>query len=730
MSKIIASSAIRGAHAIYDRVMGKYNEAVSKFGLDKEVKLPNTGYYLPVIYGLLGIPVKTLGDMKPVLDKCKDLLPPFVDEKVWVPYLGHTLDAGAATLFLYEIEESLKYLQDPVPYFVSEDCDEDHLWLGAADDIILRKRGVEFVDGTAPGFAAIVGEAPDVDTAVKLAKQLIDKSLYVFMGGGKFAEQLKKAGMQLGWSTRLVPFGEAVSAHIFSLGFATRAALAFGGIKPGDYKNILLYNKNRVFAFVLALGEVTDEKYAAAAGAINYGFPAIADTNIPQILPTGVCTYEHVVSNVPLDEIVDKCVEVRGLKVTVTKIDIPVSYGPAYEGERVKKENMRLELGGPKSFGFEFCRMKDMDEVKDGHIEVIGPDIDQLPEGATVPIAIWLEVAGRKMQEDFEPILERQFHHLLNQAEGVLHIGQRDIIWMRITKKAFESGFRLKHLGTILHAKLHNDFGNILDKIQVKIYTEPDKVKELLEEARKTYRKREERMAGLADESVDTFYSCTLCQSFAPTHVCVVTPERPGLCGAYNWLDCRAAFEINPTGPNQPIAKGTVIDELTGQWDTVNQFVYEKSGNAIERFSAYSILQDPMTSCGCFEAIVVILPLTQGFMVVDRDFNGMTPCGMTFSTLAGQVGGGAQTPGFVGISRQFVLSKKFLLAEGGLPRVVWMPKAMKEFLKEGIEKRAAELGLEDFYNKIADETCATTEEELYEFLQKVNHPVLSMEPLM
>jgi len=390
---------------------------------------------------------------------------------------------------------------------------------------------------------------------------------------------------------------------------------------------------------------------------------------------------------------------------------------------------MRVELGGPKSFGFEFCRMKDMEEVKDGHIEVIGPDLDEIPEGATVPIAIWLEVAGRKMQEDFEPILERQFHHLLNQAEGVLHIGQRDIIWMRITKKAYESGFRLKHLGTILHAKLHNDFGNILDKIQVKIYTEPEKVKELLEEARKTYRKREERMAGMTDESVDVFYSCTLCQSFAPTHVCVITPERPGLCGAYNWLDCRAAFEINPTGPNQPIQKADEIDSLKGQWGTVNQFVYEKSGNAIERFNAYSIMEDPMTSCGCFEAITVVLPMTQGFMIVDRDYNGMTPCGMTFSTLAGQVGGGAQTPGFCGISRQFVLSKKFLLAEGGLARVVWMPKALKEFLKDGLEKRAQEAGLEDFYNKIADETVATTEEELMEFLQKVNHPVLSMDPL-
>jgi acetyl-CoA synthase len=728
MSKIIATAAIRGSHEIYKRVEGKYNEALKKYGADKKVEFPNTGYFLPVIYGLLGLKVANLGDMKPVFEKCKSLLPPQVADKVWVPYLGHVLDAGASTLFLFEMEEAMKYLEKP-PYFVSEDCDEDHLWLGAADDIILRKRGVEFVDGTAPGFAAIVGEAPTIEIAMKIAKQCIDKSLYVFMAGGKFAQQLKDGGMQLGWSTRLVPFGEDTSAAIFALGFATRAALAFGGLKPGDFKNILLYNKSRVFAFVLALDKVTDEKYAAAAGAINYGFPAIAETDIPQILPTGVCTYEHVVSNVPLDEIVERCVEVRGLKVTVTKIDIPVSYGPAYEGERIKKENMRLELGGPKSFGFEFCQMKDMEEVKDGAIEVIGKDIDGLGEGTTTPVAVWVEVAGRKMQEDFEPILERQIHHLLNQAEGILHMGQRDIVWMRITKKAFESGLRLKHLGTILHAKLHNDFGNILDKIQIKIYTDTDKIKELLDVARKTYRKREERMAGLADEGVDTFYSCTLCQSFAPTHVCVVTPERPGLCGAYNWLDCRAAFEINPTGPNQPIPKGNSLDDLRGQWDTVNEFIYQKSGNVIERFNAYSIMEDPMTSCGCFEAITVVLPMTQGFMIVDRDYSGMTPCGMSFSTLAGQVGGGAQTPGFVGMSRQYVLSKKFILAEGGLNRLLWLPKAMKEYLKEGIEKRGAELGIADLYNKIADETSVTTEEELTGFLEKVKHPVLSLEPL-
>lgn len=733
MSKIIISAAIRGAHLVVDRTEKKINEAIAKFGADKKVDLPNTGYYLPVIYGILGEAVKTLGDMPNIIKKCRELLPPEPTSDLWLPYLGLGLDAGMATLFAYDMEEALKYLEDPVPYLVAEDSTDEHLWLGAADDIILRKRGVEFVDGSAPGFAAVVGAAPTNAIAVKLAKEMQEKNLYVFMAGetdGKtFSEQLREEGVQLGWNTRLVPFGRDVSAAIHAMGFATRAALAFGGVAPGDYARILKYNKDRIFAFVLALGHVSDEKYAAAAGVINWGFPTIADTDIPQILPTGVCTYEHVVSNVPHDEMVAKAIEVRGLKITITKVPVPVSYGPAFEGERIKKEDMHVELAGPKAVGFELVTMKDADKVKDGYFEVIGPNLADVEPGTRLPLAIEVEVSGRKMQTDFEPILERQIHHLLNGAEGVLHIGQRDIIWMRISKKAKQSGFDLSHFGSIIHAKFHSEFNAILDKVQVKIYTDEEKVTELLMEARHRYAERDSRLKGLTDEAVDLFYSCTLCQSFAPNHVCVISPERAGLCGAYNWLDGKAAFEINPTGPNQPIEKGSTLDLKKGQWDGVNKFVYSASGNALERFNAYSMMEDPMTSCGCFEAIAVLMPMANGVMVVDRDFTGMTPCGMQFSTLAGSVGGGQQTPGFVGISKLYVASKKFISADGGLPRLAWLPKHLKEFLKDHLIARAQEEGLDDFYNKIATEEDCTTEEEVMEFMTKVNHPALSMDPM-
>jgi len=733
MSKIILSAAIRGARAIVDRVEKKVSDAIEKHGENKEVKLPNTGYYLPVIYGILGHKVEKLGDMKPVLEKCRSLLPPPVTEKLWLPYLGQGLDAGMATLFAYDMEEALKYLESPLPYVLGEDPTDDNIWLGAADDVIMRKRGVEFVDGSAPGFAAVVGSAPDAQTAAKIAKELQEKGIYVFMAsehnGKTLSDQLVEAGTQVGWPTRLVPFGRDTSAAIHALGFATRAAMAFGGVQPGDFRGILKYNKNRIFAFVLALGEVTDEWYAAAAGAINYGFPTIADTDIPEILVTGICTYEHVVSDIPHDEIVQKAIEVRGLKIQIAKIDIPVSHSPAFEGERIARDAMHVELAGPKAEGFEFCQSLPMDQVEDGKFTVVGPDLDEMEEGKTYPMGIWVDVAGRNMQSDFEPILERQIHHLLNGAEGVLHIGQRDIVWMRISKKAFAAGFSLKHFGTILHAKFHNEFGKILDKVQVTVYTDPAKVSEKIEEARTVYHEREARMGAMTDESVDTFYSCTLCQSFAPDHVCVITPERPGLCGAYNWLDGKAAYEITPTGPNQPIDKGDTIDLVLGQWKGVNEFVYQNSHEAVPSFSAYSLMSDPMTSCGCFEAIVVLMPMANGVMVVDRDYAGETPCGMPFSTLAGTVGGGAQTPGFVGVSKFYIGSRKFISAEGGIKRLAWMPKALKEALKDAIQKRADEEGIPNLLDAIATEEDAVTEEAVMEFMTEKGHPALEMDPM-
>jgi acetyl-CoA synthase len=730
MSRIVAAAAIRGSHAIFNEAQAKLNRLLEERGADCKVEFPETAFYLPMIYALLGEEVKKLGDLPPIMERVRGLLSEEPGDHVWLPYLSKTLDAGIATLISEEVLMALGYLDGTEP--------TDGTWHGFISDTILRTLGIQLVDGRMPGFAAIVGAAPDTETAVKIVREIQKRNILTFLIGNHegrtMRDQLLEAGVigedpKAGWDIYIVPLGPRTEHIIYALNWAIRGALTFGGHKKGQWKQCLDYTRARIFAFGLGLGTIDDLKFASGAGAINMGFPVICDTEIPEILPTGVCTYEELVRELDHDRIVERCVEVRGVKVTVTDLDVPVPVAAAFEGETVRKADMRVEFNGKFGDVCEYLKMREMDEVEDGKITIIGPDVDTVEEGGRMAMGTLIEVAGRKMQKDFEPVLERHLHIVYNHAMGIFHMGQRDIPWIRISKSAYDAGFRLEHFGKLIHGRLLQDFPSIVDKVQVTIMTEPEKVHELLKEARAAYHERDERVAKMTDESVDTFYSCTLCQSYAPNHVCIISPERLGLCGAYNWLDGKASHEMNPAGPNQPVLKGRVIDPKKGQWEGVNEFVYKASNRTIERFNAYSLMEDPMSSCGCFECIMAILPEANGVMIVNREYPGMTPSGMPFSTLAGSVGGGVQTPGFLGIGRLYITSRKFILAEGGLPRVLWMPKELKEDVKERFIARAEEIGMPDLLDKVADETVGTDMGELLPWWEKVGHPALTMDPL-
>jgi acetyl-CoA synthase len=761
MSRYIATHAIRGANALVIEAELMLQIALSEKGPDTKVAFPNTAYYLPLILGMTGQTVETLGQLEPIVKQARQLLHPVPSKNHWTPYLGETLDSGMATLLAAETIEAIRFVYslqpEPMPgfhlaggtSFTSPDAGnggssaDGHL-NGPIDDIQLRSWGIQLVDGRMPGFAAIVGAAKSNEVAVKIVRELQKRNILCFLSGNvngrSIIHQLVEEGVELGYDTYTVPFGTDTISAIYALGFAVRSALTFGGLKGGQARDILLYNKERVFAFVLALGEVDDLKYAAAAGAINFGFPVIADTVIPEILPTGITRYEHVVS-MPFNEIpgkddleraermVQKCIEVRGVKVKMADVPVPVPYGSAFEGEVVRKTDMRIEFGGKYSRCFEYLHMAPLDQVVDGKVEVVGQGFEDVPSQGHIDMGIVVEVAGRQMQEDFEPVLERQIHYFINGASGIQHIGQRDIAWIRISNAAAEKGFNLEHFGKILHARFKTDFGAIVDKVQVTIYTDPEKLQEWLARARQAYDYRNKRLADLTDDKVEEFYSCTLCQSFAPNHVCVVSPERLGLCGAYNWLDCKASFNINPTGPNQPIKLGKQVDLTKGYWTGTNDYAKIGSHGVIQEVSMYSIMENPMTACGCFECIVMLIPEANGVMVVSREDTSMTPAGMTFSTLAGIAGGGLQTPGVMGVGKYYLISPKFISADGGFKRVVWMSSVLKEAMSEELKVVATREGDPDLIEKIADERNVTSVDELLAWLEEHNHPALVMDPM-
>lgn len=732
MSKIIASAAIRGAKSLVAKAEEMIEKAIAEKGKDYVFEFPDTAYYLPMIYAMTGFPVKTIGDMKVALGFAKELLHDEPEEDVWRPYLGEALDSGMATLFAEEIILAIRYIYGLEPY---KDPETGYVYNGFITDTIQRNLGIQLVDGTMPGFAAIIGAAPTDEIAVNICRELQEKNILTFLAGqsngDSVTKQLMRQGIELGWDTRLVPLGPDTEHTLYALDWSIRAALIFGNVKPGEYKKQLKYTKDRVFAFALALGPLDDIKWSTGAGAINMGYPAICDTEVPVIHPTGVCTYEEVDRELDHSKIVQKAIEVRGLKIIVEKPPIPVAFGPAFEGERIRKEDTFIEFGGQRTPSFEWVRMRELEEIEDNKVIVVGDNWgERYEKGGQMPLGILIEVAGRKMQKDFESIIERKVHHNINEAQGLWHMGQRDINWIRISHAAKNAGITLEHLGIIQAVMAHNRFRSIIDKVQVTIYTEEEDVRRVMEEARAAYRERDQRLGSLTDESVDTFYSCLLCQSFAPSHVCVMTPERLGLCGAYNWLDGKAAYEIDPTGGNQPVPKGELIDPRYGRYTGVDEYLKKASGGAVETLNLYTIMENPMTSCGCFECIVAIIPEANGVMIVNRGFPGMTPIGMKFSTLAGTVGGGMQTPGFMGIGVNFITSKKFLFGDGGIRRIVWMPKALKERVKEVFQKRAEEEGVPDLLDKIADETICEDSEKLLEYLSSVGHPALEMEPMI
>ncbi|MCR4434783.1 MAG: acetyl-CoA decarbonylase/synthase complex subunit alpha/beta [Clostridiales bacterium] len=685
------------------------NQAIKEYGEDTPVAYPDTAYYLPVMTALSGEKVKTLKELVPILNRVRTtyIKPDYTFE-------GATLN-GKAAMYSAEIIEALRYLNGQNPHVAP--------WTGFLSDPILRKFGIQLVDFTIPGVAVIVGKAKDSKAAVKLIKDLQAKGMMIMLVN-EIIEQLLEENVKLGVDYIAFPLGNFTQV-IHAVNFALRSSLAFGGIAPGNTEAHREYQRSRVRAFVLALGPQDEVRIAAEFAAAYLGFPTITDQPLEEEVA------DWYVSEPDYDKMVPLALEVRGIKLKITEINVPITIGPAFEGETIRKGDTYVEFGGGRTPGFELVKMVGPDEIEDGKITVYGPEIDEVEEGGKLPLGTVVKIYGRKMQEDFESVLERRIHYFINYGEGLWHVAQRDLCWLRISKDAKAKGFKIRHFGEILIAKYKSEYPSLVDRVEVELYTDAKLVEEKLKEARAVYAKRDDRLRGLTDESVEELYSCTLCQSFAPNHVCIVAPERVGLCGAVSWLDAKASYEITPTGPNQPIVKGEAIDANKGIYKSVNEFVYNASHQTLENVSLYTLMEAPMTSCGCFEAIIAMVPEANGIMLTTREHGGMTPVGMTFSTLAGTVGGGMQAPGFMGIGKRYIVSRKFLKADGGIARIVWMPKELKDFLREDFVKRSVEEGLgEDFIDKIADESVGTTAEEILPFLEEKGHPALTMDPLL
>lgn len=394
-----------------------------------------------------------------------------------------------------------------------------------------------------------------------------------------------------------------------------------------------------------------------------------------------------------------------------------VEVGIVYEGERIRGPEMHAELGGPKAkYKAELAHAVAEKDVEDGKVVVVGKDLKDLPAGESLDFGVLVEVYGKEIEKDLEPVIERRIHDFFNYVHGFMHLNQRYDIWCRISKELAEKGVSFKEVGEAIIG-LYKAEMPFIEKMQVTFLTDAKEAEKFHAKAMKVYGERDQRLKDMKDEDVDEFYGCVLCQSFAPNHVCMISPQRMSLCGAISWLDGRAAAKVDPDGPIFAVKKGKVLDAEKGEYEGINEMVAERSNEANERFFLYSMFGKPHTSCGCFEAIAFYIPEVDGIGVVDRNFKGETVNGLKFSTMAGQSGGGEQTEGFLGFGLQWMRSEKFFSADGGWKRIVWMPSYIKEAFRDAIPGELAD--------KIPTEKDVSDIKALEDYLSEKKHPAVA-----
>ena len=480
-----------GSNAVAGLTESAVNDAIAKYGADKELAFPDTAYYFPTIYAATGVKVKTLGDLPACVGVLKSLITNQED-------LGQALNAGLATAVGAEILEGLKFVEPKDAYETARVPG-----IGFVPDPIIRSLGVPLVTGDIPGVAVVLGKAENGEDAAKVVKDYQSKGIMTFLIGDVI-EQCADAGVKMGLELRVIPLGHDVTAVIHVVTVAVRAALIFGNVQPGDLAGLLAYTKERVPAFVNTFGAIDNVVVSAGAGAIALGFPVVVDIDLGENQVPGALE-----SCLDHNETVKKSLELRGIKIKSKELPIPVAFAAAFEGEIIRKSDMKVEFWSAKNTTCELVLSKPMDEVEDHKIVIDGPDIDS--GELEYALATCVYVAGKKMQPDFESVIERKIHAWFNYMEGVMHTGQRNQFRIRISKDAYDKGLRLTHFAEVLYHMITDEFEAVVDKCEVHLITDPVKATAFLNDvAMPRYNMRDDRLASMTDESVDRFFTCIL----------------------------------------------------------------------------------------------------------------------------------------------------------------------------------------------------------------------------
>lgn len=411
---------------------------------------------------------------------------------------------------------------------------------------------------------------------------------------------------------------------------------------------------------------------------------------------------------------------------------LPVSCSWRYTGQRVDREAESLVLGGRQADSvMVVAATKEKTSSRD---LLIGPELSTLldqPRGVAMPFGLMVKVWGHAVDGDVAGVLRQWIVLFLNQLDGVSFCLDGTVPCLCLSTKAIAAGISLRSLAAYIRHRLVQEAGGVLEACHVVIGTSSKAVAQFRAWDRDLRRgPRGAQRVFMPDTQADVFYSCVICQSVHPGHVCIIAPERGSMCGSFGWSQAKAFHRLLPFGPCQPVTTGEAVDSASGSWSGVNQVVRQLSMGRMSEVCLHSVLSSPSSVSSWTQCIVGILPACNGFFVVDRAYRGLTPLGLSFAELVDTLRDLGATPGFAGCDYDYVVSPAFLRGDGGLPRLVWMPKQLKLKLLWALEVSSCAHGIPGLVGMIATEDDVTDEEQLRHHLVRVGHPALRMTPLV
>ncbi|MCL1802551.1 MAG: hypothetical protein FWG30_02745 [Eubacteriaceae bacterium] len=661
--------------------------AAEKHGF--EARLP---YTLQLMHALRGISVLDLSDLQKALYEKPEIMPA-------EGALGSAFNEGLYALLWLESLQALEHMDDAEAFSLNYMPDAD-----------IRDLAVPLARGDVPAIALIIGQTKDDKAFEGLVRKYQESGAVVFLAGSA-AGQAKNCSIKGGKEYRVFSFASCSQAFAAILRFAE----IFSESSGGSISSLFSFSKSSLPVFLNILGEVSGIAAACAASCMALGFPAIAEAGLGSAyVPTA---YE---SSNGIGKMADISFRLRGIEAVERESFAANAYSPSFQNEAVMPGELHAQLGWPENSGF-LLFFSRSDWPGNSQVETKGYG---LIDGSSLSILV--ECHGPNIEHEFELFAEKQLSIWINRIEGVSLSMNFGSATLRISKAAYDKGFTDESLGQSIYSQVIKEYGDIVSKCRVTIITEQSLSENIEANVAAPLTKiRSERLSELTDENVKLFYACTACRKYQSSHFCAITPEKPGICGAVDYYSAYSEHALSKG--NSPsimaIAKGEASDALLGRYAEVDATLEKGYKNV----AIYSLMQDPMPSIGAFECISAVEPSTSGVLAVPKDYSGATPMGLRFSELAFMASAAKQAPGAMGHSKSYIASKKYLQPEGGIIRVVWMPKSLKDEYRDEINLRAKELtGIEDFAEMICDESIGVTLEELKRHLQDTKHPVSTM----